>query len=38
MPPAAALVFPGSPALQALQDATVRTHLANYVTVPTDCP
>jgi alpha-L-rhamnosidase len=36
--PTGAVAFPGSPALDQLQAATLRTHLSNYVTLPTDCP
>jgi alpha-L-rhamnosidase len=36
--PAGALNFADAPALDALQAAVLRTHLSNYVTLPTDCP
>ena len=36
--PTGAVAFPGTPLLDALQAATLRTHLANLVTLPTDCP
>ena len=38
MAPTGAVAFPATPALDALQAAALRTHLANYVSVPTDCP
>jgi alpha-L-rhamnosidase len=37
-PPLLRTSFPSAPALEALQAMTVRTHLANYITVPSDCP
>jgi alpha-L-rhamnosidase len=36
--PSGAVAFPGTPLLDALQAATLRTHLANFVSLPTDCP
>ena len=33
-----AVDFPTNPLLKALQDSTLRTHLANLVSAPTDCP
>ena len=36
--PTSAVSFPANPSLDALQNATLRTHLSNYVTLPTDCP
>ena len=30
--------FPSNPQLSLLQQAVLRTHLANYVSLPTDCP
>ena len=38
LPRTSGLSFSGSPALTALQTATLRTHLSNYVSLPTDCP
>ena len=38
LPPTAAVAFPSAPLLNTLQEAVLRTHLSNYVTVPTDCP
>jgi len=38
LPAASGLAFPAAPQLQALQTMVVRTHLSNYVSVPTDCP
>jgi alpha-L-rhamnosidase len=38
LPPTGAVAFPASAQLDALQIGVVRTHLSNYVTVPTDCP
>jgi alpha-L-rhamnosidase len=38
LPTTSAVAFPSNPSLDALQGATLRTHLSNYVTVPTDCP
>ena len=32
------LVFPNNPVLQLLQNSVVRTHLSNFVSLPTDCP
>ena len=36
--PSGAVAFPDSPALEQLQASTIRTHLSNYVSLPTDCP
>lgn len=38
LPAALGLSFPAAPALEALQTMVVRTHLSNFVSVPTDCP
>lgn len=38
LPASGALDFPMAPSLNDLQTSTIRTHLSNYVTVPTDCP
>jgi hypothetical protein len=38
LPPAGAAAFPDTPAFDALQAAVIRTHAANWVSVPTDCP
>jgi alpha-L-rhamnosidase len=38
LPATGAVAFPAQPGLDALQAAVLRTHRANYVTLPTDCP